>query len=127
MCSLGNHVNTNASSKNSDTFSFFHLNKNYFPREYDTSNKVLPNLQQKQSNDNICIKPVSNSVTSIQDGRSVEVRCSYCSKVYKSGAGLKHHINKCKERDKDFDKRESSVISFLPTENDNVDMTIGNS
>ena len=116
MCPLGNHVNTNASGKNSDTFSFFHLNKNYFPRAYDTSNKVLPNLQQKQSNDNICIKPVSNSVTSIQDGRSVEVR-----------AGLKHHINRCKERDKDFDKRESSVSSFPSTENDNVDMAIGNS
>ena len=127
MCPLGNHVNTNASSKNSDTFSFSHLNKNYFPRKYDTSNKVLPILQKKQSNDNICIKPVSNSVTSIQDGISVEVTCLYCSKVYKSGAGLKHHMNRWKERDKEFDKRESSVISCPRTENDNVDMTIGNS
>ena len=98
MCPLGHHVNTNTTSKNSDTFSFFRLDKNYFPREYDTSNKVLPNLQQKKWNDNICTKPISNSVTSILGAKSVEVRSLYCNKVYNLGPGLKHHMNRCKER-----------------------------
>ena len=59
-----------SSSKDSVSLSFFRLDKNYGPRDYDTSNKVLPNSQPKQSNDNVCIKPISNSVTLVQDGKS---------------------------------------------------------
>ena len=77
-------VNPNASNKDSVSMSFFRPNKNYGPTEYDTSNKVLPNSQPKQSNDNICLEPRSNFVTSVQDGKSVEVCCLYCQKVYKS-------------------------------------------
>ena len=115
-------VNINASSKDSFSLSFFRLDKNCGPREYDTSNKVLPNSQPKQSNDN-SIEPVRNSVTSVQDGKSVEFCCLYCKNVYKSGSGLKGHTNKCKEREKDLDKHESSVINHPPIENDTVDMT----
>ena len=46
------------SSKDSASLSFFRLDKNYGPRECDTSNKVLPNPHPKQSNDNICIVEV---------------------------------------------------------------------
>ena len=72
-------VNINASSKDSVSLSFFRLGKNYGPREYDTSNKVLPNSQPRQSNDN-SIEPASNSVTSVQDGKSIEFCCLYCKK-----------------------------------------------
>ena len=117
------HVNINTSSKDSISFSFFCLNKNYGLREYETSNKVSRNSQLKQLNDNAYIEPISNSVTSVQDGKSVEVCCLYCNKVYKSEAGLKRHKNKCMEKDKDLNKHVSLVINHPPTENDTVDMT----
>ena len=52
--------------------------------------------------DPICIKPRNNSVISIANGKSVEVFCLYCNKVYKSEAGLKCHRNRCKETEKYF-------------------------
>ena len=116
------HVKINSSSKDSVSLSFFHLDKNYGPSEYDISNKALPNSQPKQSNDNVCIEPINNSVTSVQDEKSGEVCYLYCNKVHKSGAGLKRYINKCKERDKVLHKYELSVINHPPTENDIVDM-----
>ena len=82
------HININTSSNDSVSLSFFHLNKNYGLREYDTFNKVSPNPQLKQSNDKVCIESISNSVTLVQDGRSVEVCCLYCNKIYKLGADL---------------------------------------
>ena len=63
-CDKTHHVDINASSKDSAPLSFFLLYKNYGPREYDTSNKVLPNPHPKQSNNNIFIEPVSNFVRS---------------------------------------------------------------
>ena len=39
-----------------------------------------------QNNDNICIELINDSVTSVQNEKSVEVCCLYCNKVYKSEA-----------------------------------------
>ena len=64
-----------------------------------------------------------NFVTSVQNGKSVEVCCLYCNKVYKSEADLKPHINRCKERGKDLEKRESPVIIHPPSENRAANMT----
>ena len=95
----------------------------YELREYDTSSKFLPNSWPKQPNDNICIEPVSNFVTSVQNGKFIEVCCLHCNKVYKSEAGLKCHINGCKDRDNDLDKHKLLVINHAPAENDTVNMT----
>ena len=84
MASISNkthHVNINASNKDSVPLSFFHLDKNYWLRECDPSNKVLPN--SKKSNDKICIELMSNCVTSVQDVNCVEICCLHCNKVYK--------------------------------------------
>ena len=45
-----------------------------------------------QSNDNICIELINDSVTSVQNEKSVEVCCLYCNKVYKSEA---KDLSKC--------------------------------
>ena len=62
------HINKNALSKDSAS-AFFRLNQNYESREYDTSNKVLPNSQPRQSIDHMCIKPIK-SVISAPNGNS---------------------------------------------------------
>ena len=111
------HVKVNASEKDSVSLPFFCLDKNYGPREYDTSNKVLSNSRPKQSKDNICIKLLSNCVTSVQDGKSVGVCYLHRKNVYKSGAALKGYINKCREKGKDLEKYELSVINHPPSEN----------
>lgn len=46
----------------------------------------------------------------------------YAVTKFISGVGLKCYINKRKERDKDFEKRQSSVINYPPQENDTVGM-----
>ena len=51
------NVNINTSSKDSVSLSFFRLDKNYGPREYDSSNKVFPNI----SRSNQMIMYVSNT------------------------------------------------------------------
>ena len=58
------------------------------------------------------IEPIANTVWLILE------------EIYKSGAGLKRHVNKCKERGKDLDKHESLVINDPPIENDTADKTI---
>ena len=78
-------------------------------QENMTPNKIFSNSQPKQSNNNICIEPIYNSVTII---------CYfYCNKVFKLEAGLKCYINRCKERAKDLNKRKSLVMNHPPAEN----------
>ena len=81
------------------------------------------NSQPKQSTDNICIEPINKSTTSVQNGKSLEVCCLYCNKVYESGPSLKRQIKKCKERREDLNKQEPLVIDPPPTKNNTVDMT----
>ena len=69
------HVNINTSNEDSGSLYFFRLCKNYGPRKYDTSNKVSPNSQSEHSNDSVYIEPISNSPTSVQDEKLVEVCC----------------------------------------------------
>ena len=117
------HVKADASIKDSAPLSFFRLDKNYRPREHDTFIKILQDSQPRQSIDHICIEPINNSVTSFPIGKFVQGCCLYCSKVYKLEAGLKPHINRCKERDKNIAKPELSVINHPPAENDTVNIT----
>ena len=58
---IKHHVNTNASSKDPASLSFFCLGKNYELREYGTSKKVLVNFHPKQS----CIRSI-RSISSIK-------------------------------------------------------------
>ena len=84
-------------------------------QENMTPSKMFSNSQPKQPNNNICIEPIYNSVTIV---------CYlYCNKVFKLEAGLKRYINRCKERDKDLDKRKSLVTNHPPAENHTANVT----
>ena len=96
-------VNTNSSS-----ISFFRLDKDYGPREYDKSNKTLPTTQTSPS------YPVNNVSQNFLSNEYLT--CQHCNKTYKTKTGLNRHKAKCKERDKPSDNNEPNIPS---TGNDN--------
>ena len=96
-------VNTNSSSA-----SFFRLDKDYGPREYDRSNKTLPSIQTSPS------YPVNNISQNFLPNE--HLTCQHCNKTYKTEIGLNRHRAKYKERDKPSDNNEHNIP---PTSNDN--------
>ena len=91
------------------------VSRKIMDQENMTPSKMFSNSQPKQSNNNICIEPIYNSVTIV---------CYlYCNKVFKLEAGLKRYINRCKGRDKDLDKRKSLVMNHPPAENHTANVT----
>ena len=84
-------VNTNSS-----TASFFRLDKDYEPREFDKLYKILPSTKTSSS------YPVNVS----QHFLSTEhLTCQHCKKAYKTKSGLNRNKAKCKERDKPSDNK----------------------
>ena len=107
--------NSKTRSKDSSSLSFFRLDKNYGPKEYDTSNKILPNTQPQNSTENISDDQLDTSTTIVQHGEPGVFYCLYCHKGCKSEPGLKRHVNKCKERDKlGCDIPEHSSVTINP-------------
>ena len=96
-------VNTNSSS-----ISFFRLDKDYGPREYDKSNKTLPTTQTSPS------YPVINVSQNFLSNEYLT--CQHCNKTHKTKTGLNRHKAKCKERDKPSDNNKPNIPS---TGNDN--------
>ena len=72
------HVNNNSSSA-----SFFPLDKDYGPREYDKSNKTLSSTQTSP------LYPVNNVTQSFLSNK--HLTCQHCNKTYKTETGLKRH------------------------------------
>ena len=96
-------VNTNSSSA-----SFFRLDKDYGPREYEKSNKTLPSTQTSSS------YPVNNVSQNFLSNE--HLTCQHCNKTYKTETELNRHKAKCKEGDKPSDNNEHNITS---TSNDN--------
>jgi len=100
----------------SSSKSFFRLDPEYAPRNYDTNNKItLPDSQVDNENNlsnSSCIAsstasiPLSNETPSdsidfaIEESSQVsnEKTCGFCNKTFKSIGGTKNHMNKCKLR-----------------------------
>ena len=91
-------VNTDLSSA-----SFFRLDKDCGPWEYDKSNKTLPSTQTSPS----C--PVNNVSQNFLSNEYLA--CQHCNKTYKTETGLNRHKAKCKERDKPADNNEHNIPS----------------
>ena len=96
-------VNTNSSSA-----LLFRLDKDYGPREYDNSNKILPSTQASPS------YPVNNVSQNFLSNE--HLTCQHCNKTYKTETGLNRHKAKYKEKDKPSDNNEHNVST---TSNDN--------
>ena len=96
-------VNTNSMS-----VSFFQLDKDYGPGEYDKSNKTLPSSQTSPS---YSVNNFSQNFLSNE-----HLTCQHCNKTYKAETGRNRYKSKCKERDKPFDNKEHNIPS---TSNDN--------
>ena len=96
-------VNTNSMS-----VSFFQLDKDYGPGEYDKSNKTLPSSQTSPS---YSVNNFSQNFLSNE-----HLTCQHCNKTYKAETGRNRYKSKCKERDKPFDNKEHNIPS---TNNDN--------
>ena len=96
-------VNTNSSSA-----SFFQLDKDYGPREYEKSNKTLPSTQTSSS---YPVNIVSQNILSNE-----HLTYQHCNKAYKTETGLNRHKAKRKERDKPSDNNKHNIPS---TSNDN--------
>ena len=60
--------------------SFFRFDKNYRPREYDKTNKVLP---------------PSHTDNRTSKGSEIQFLCEFCSKNYILHSGLKRHQKNC--------------------------------
>ena len=89
-------VNTNSSSA-----LLFRLDKDYGPREYDNSNKILPSTQASPS------YPVNNVSQNFLSNE--HLTCQHCNKTYKTETGLNRHKTKCKERDKTSHNKEHNI------------------
>ena len=96
-------VNTNSSSA-----SFFRLDKDYGPREYEKSSKTLPSTQTSSS---YPVNIVSQNFLSNE-----HLTYQHCNKAYKTETGLNRHKAKRKERDKPSDNNKHNIPS---TSNDN--------
>ena len=96
-------VNTNSSS-----ISFFGLDKDYSPRQYDKSNKTLSSTQTSASYP-------GNSISQ-NFLLNEHLTCQYCNKTYKTETGLNGHKAQCKERGKLSDNNKHNIQS---TSNDN--------
>ena len=77
--------------------SFFCFDKNYRPREYDKTNKVLPPSQT----DNRTPK-----------GSEIQFLCEFCSKKYKLHSGLKRHQKNCTKQTREVDINPSETTSI---------------
>ena len=77
--------------------SFFRFDKNYSPREYDKTNKMLPPSQT----DNKTSK-----------GSEIQFLCEFCSKKYKLHSGLKRHQKNYAKSTHEVDINTSETTSI---------------
>ena len=78
--------------------SFFRFDKNYRPREYDKTNKVL-----------------SPSQTDNRTSKESEIQflCEFCSKKYELYSGLKRHQKNCAKPTQEVDINPSEATSII--------------
>ena len=90
-------------NSNSSFVSYFRLDKDYGPREYDKSNKTLPSIQTSPL---YHVNNVSQNLLSNE-----HLICQHCNKTYKTETRLNRHKTKCKIRDKLSDNNEYNIPS----------------
>ena len=89
-------VNTNSSS-----VSFFQLDKDNGPTEYDKSNKTLTITQTSP------LYPVNNVSQNFLSNE--HLKCQHSNKTYKTETGMNRHQAKSKERDKPCDNNKHNI------------------
>ena len=96
-------MSTGACNNGLSKKSFFRLDKNYAPREYDKTNKVLPPSQ-------------SDSTSQLNE--NIIFQCEHCNKKCKSQPGLKRHQRTCMKSSNEIitNITTSSVTNSQPLE-----------
>ena len=112
---MSNKNKSKVNNRNVSDKSFFRLDPNYGPKEYDKSNKVLPNSQTSSQ--------ISSNDNEIR-GETVSFICPGCNKNYKTKTGWAKHTNNCKDSQNSRQNLTLEDQNKIPPQVNNTEETI---